>query len=160
MGVLLLSLAIIPLYQMFVTSSRTMFYSKLSYMAMHVAREELEELRQLPFEKVAGGDLTHDWAPVSGRMLARSLKYRVPEGVTSKLDTEAHSYPKEYERIQTKLEVSEVDPPDARLRKVVLQVRWQEMGEVPKEGDAGQRAALSRFETIVAAHNVPVPVAP
>ena len=178
-GVLILSLALIPMYQMFVTSSRTMFYSKLSYMAMHAAREELEELRQLPFPRVLTGELSHDWTPVAGRMLVRTLKYRPGDGsalssaVTSAtsasapasipasgptsaspFDADEYDYPKEYQRIETKLELSEVDPPNPKMRKAVLMVRWQETGESPqKVGDVGQRVALSRFETILVSHD-------
>lgn len=154
-GILILSLAVIPLYQMFVTSSRTMFYSKLSYMAMHVAREELEELRQLPWQAITKGDPAHEWERVGGRLLKRTLKHRVKPDATSKFDKPEFDYPAEYNRIETKLELSEVEPADPRLRKAVLQVRWQETGETPKEvGDVGQRASLSRFETILGSHNV------
>ncbi|MBI4870825.1 MAG: hypothetical protein HY814_04580 [Candidatus Riflebacteria bacterium] len=154
-GILILTLAVIPLYQMFVTSSRTMFYSKLSYMAMHTAREELEELRQIPFPKIRDAEVAHDWTPVSGRLLARTLKYRQKDGQTSKFDQDEYDYPKEYQRIETKLEIQECEPPSPRMKRAIVMVRWQEMGESPKElGDLGERVALSRFETILASQDV------
>jgi hypothetical protein len=40
------------------------------------------------------------------------------------------------------------------MRRALLMVRWQETGESPvKAGDVGQRAALSRFETILVSHD-------
>lgn len=49
MATVILGLAIVPIFGIFGTSKTNVFKSKISYMAVHVARERLEELRQVPF---------------------------------------------------------------------------------------------------------------
>lgn len=49
MATVILGLAIVPIFGIFGSSKTNVFKSKISYMAVHVARERLEELRQVPF---------------------------------------------------------------------------------------------------------------
>lgn len=153
-GILILSAALIPVYHVFVTSRRNVFSSKISYMAVHAAREELEEIRQLPFRALVDGTVEHEFRPVEGHVLHVTFEQLdiadPPEG----LEADMFTYPEEYQRIETKVSVLDTEPPDPRLKRVVLLVRWQEKGTSPEEGEAGFRKALSRYETIVANHRI------
>lgn len=61
MATVILGLAIVPIFGIFGTSKTNVFKSKISYMAVHVARERLEELRQVPFMML--GNLSDPLAP-------------------------------------------------------------------------------------------------
>ncbi|MBI4867752.1 MAG: hypothetical protein HY816_12445 [Candidatus Wallbacteria bacterium] len=152
---LILAGALVPMYFLFTGSSKSIFRSRISYMALHAAREELEALRQLPPSKLI--QMRHDWEAVTGSVLRRVTAPGDPEAKGPTLN-----YPEEYARIETKLSVSsaaDVDPDVAapanpRLYAVLLQVRWQEMGKSEEEGGAGHRTALSRFHTLIGDHRV------
>ena len=47
-AIVILGLAIVPIFGLFSRSREAAFKSKISYLALHVARERLEELRQCP----------------------------------------------------------------------------------------------------------------
>ena len=147
-AVLILALALIPIYDIFIGSYRSVFRSKHSYVAQHVAREIMEEMRQLPFDTLEAG-AWHDWTPVGGHVLALTIDKAGLATATDK-DDGTLEYPKEYERIQTKLGVEEVTDADGnvdpKLRKVVLEVRWQETGS----GGLHQQAVLDKFECLIA----------
>lgn len=152
---LILGAALVPMYQMFVKGTTTATQSRIAYMALHVAREELEEIRQIPLDPPRPGvpGLSgHPWQRVGGHLFRWSAASRGPSG-NAVLANNQLTYPKEYERIWTKLEIVPVQPPDARMMKAVLDVKWEETGT----GSERKHEAISHFETIVAAHNAERP---
>lgn len=149
---LILGAALVPMYQMFVKGTTTATQSRIAYMALHVAREELEEIRQIPLDPPRPGvpGLTgHGWERVTGHLFRRSQAARGPSGNAVMANNQL-TYPKEYDRIWTKLEIQPLQPPDPRMKKAVLDVKWEETGA----GSERKHEAISHFETIVAAHNV------
>lgn len=150
MAAVILGAALVPMYSMFVRSSTTITKSRLAYTALQVAREEIEELRQLPFAAV----VSHDWQPVTGHLFRRTLPHR--GGAASPINALPLRYPDEYKRIETKVTVSPLaDTPgiQPRFKEVVVEVRYQETGQ----GTEKQPPAISRFETLVGALNVERP---
>lgn len=153
MAAVILGAALVPMYSMFVRSSTTITRSRLAYTALQVAREEIEELRQLPFAAV----VSHDWEPVTGHLFRRTLPHRGQN--TSPLAALPLNYPDEYKRIETKVTVAPLtDAPSIppRYKEVVVEVRYQETGE----GSERQPPAISRFETLVGVLNVERPNGP
>ncbi|MBI4872228.1 MAG: hypothetical protein HY814_11750 [Candidatus Riflebacteria bacterium] len=159
-AILILVAGLIPMYFLFTGTQVSVFRSRVSYMALHAAREELEALRQVPPNKLI--NMRHDWEPLTGSVLRRVT---APDSAGATVATSAGpglEYPKDYARIETKVEVSSNAEADAdipqsthpRLYHVLLQVRWQEMGKSEEEGGAGHRSALSRFHTVIADHRV------
>jgi hypothetical protein len=145
---LILGAALVPMYQMFVRGKATATQSRIAYMAMHAGREELEEVRQLPFDRLA--EAAHDWEPVRDNLFRRTLRWRGGPINVLAANPELR-YPREYERIFTRLQVSDTDPPEpSRYRRVVVEIRWQEAGA----GSEKRKEAISHFETIVASHNM------
>lgn len=152
---LLLSLAIIPLYNMFTASSKTVFRSRLSYLAVHVAREMLEELRQIPFAKLDTVAHGNSWRRVSeeGKGVFRFTNETRNAAVADKLAGEAFEYPEDYKRIKTMLNISPADATtlaEANVAKVELTVIWEETGE-NEERDAAsqQKQGVTKFVTIL-----------
>ena len=155
-GVVIMSLAIIPMYHIFTASSKSVFRSRMSYMALQIARETLEELRQIPFDKLE--DCAHaSWARVEGNSFARTLEYRNTDKDTSKLAEEVDgtcpfTYPDEYKRIKTMLLISPVGATtmaEASLAKVELHVMWEETGEDAARDERETRVARTRFVTVL-----------
>jgi hypothetical protein len=152
---LILGAALVPMYQMFVKGTTTATQSRLAYMALHVAREELEEIRQIPFDKLPL--VAHPFQRVSGHLFRRTLNTPTnPRGAPGSNPIGQNNqltYPKEYERIFTQLRIEETSPQDPRMKKAILDVKWEETGA----GSERKREAISHFETIVAAHNAERP---
>jgi hypothetical protein len=146
---LILGAALVPMYQMFVKGTTTATQSRLAYMALQVAREELEEIRQIPLHQLQG----HTWKKVEGKLFRYSENIRGNASNPVLADPKL-VYPREYARIWTKLEIRDTNPPDPRMRLAVLDVKWEESGT----GSERSREAISHFETIVAAHNVERPL--
>jgi hypothetical protein len=161
---LILGLAIVPLYSAFISSSRSVFSSKLAYMAMHVARETMEELRQIPFEHLKE---ISTLGPLGGSPLfGLSVRMRAAKGAgddPNGVNAAAPKYPDEYNRIKTKIEFQAVtgslpkdklDGPDkldgVSLVKVILEVTWEEQGG----RDEKQRPGLIRYVTFIGNHSV------
>ncbi len=127
-AIVILGLAIVPIFGLFSRSREAAFKSKISYLALHVARERLEELRQLPFdrlEEIADGE----WKSTTGNVFQYTVKYRTPEqyietgtGITVggvdvgaasgykglEPNDESYDYPEEYSRIWTRVSLVEV----------------------------------------------------
>lgn len=138
-AIIILGLAIVPIFGIFSRSREAAFKSKLSFLALHVARERMEELRQLPFdslEEIADGE----WKQTSGNVFHFTNEYRRAEqyvdaggtGLTYggvdvavaagysglQPDDGSYDYPDDYSRIWTRVSVQEVprrnyatDPP-------------------------------------------------
>lgn len=146
---LILGAALVPMYQMFVKGTTAATQSRLAYMALHVAREELEEIRQIPLEQLK----PHDWRKVKGHLFQLSFDTRATAADNPIKADAKLVYPKEYERVWTRLGLVETTPPDPRLKRAVLDVKWEETGA----GSERSKEAISHFETLVAAHNVEKP---
>lgn len=172
----ILGLALIPMFGIFSSSRETAFKSKISYMALHVARERLEELRQVPFALLETL-VTEDWVKTEGSAFThtaatRNDLYGASMGVPYALDDPAFDYPEDYGRIFTRVTVEAlerksfagdsvvVDPgnyqahPDirpSRLKRVVVEYYWQEQGE-PSE--LALHRHFNEISTIIGAHNV------
>lgn len=137
----ILAAAAVPLFSAFSHGRGVATQSRLAYLAIQVAREELEELRQLPLTDA----LKHGWEPVKGNL----FRWSVGRG-GSAVTAASLSYPPEYRRLRTRLTLAPTDPPDPRYRKAVLEVRWEESGA----GTDHARDGIGRFETLLANHHV------
>ena len=146
---LILGAALVPMYQMFVKGTTTATQSRLAYMALHVAREELEEIRQIPLESLK----PHDWRHVKDHLFQLSFETRCKDGDNPVKADAKLVYPKEYERVSTRLGLVDTQPPDPRLKRAVLDVKWEETGT----GSERSREAISHFETLIGSHNVERP---
>lgn len=138
---LVLGAAILPLYFLFRRTGETSFRSGIAYRAIHVAREELEEVRMMPLFPGPGIEpyQGHDWEPVVGKPLfGRALFGEDPEG----LDHEDLVYPPSYQGIETLVRIDQpnVDPDTSdfeNTRVVRLEVRWQLKGEARDKASRG-----------------------
>ncbi len=146
-AVTVLSLALIPLYQVFVRGERVTFRSRVSYMAMHCAREALEEMQALPpsalNELAARGELaTIPWERVEGPVNERLFE---AWGEDEEPDADEPSYPGEYSRILLKRYVKPLSQRPPLLYRLIVLVKWEEHGE----GEASYKRGTGRFETVV-----------
>ena len=150
---LILGAALVPMYQMFVKGTTTATQSRLAYMALHVAREELEEIRQIPLSDLK----PHDWrqvkSPTQDHLFQLSFETRCKAADNQVKADATLKYPKEYERVRTRLGITDTEPPDPRLKLAVLDVKWEETGV----GSERNKEAISHFETLLSAHNVEKP---
>lgn len=143
----------LPAYTLFVQSRDTSFKSKLAYMAIQVAREEIEDLRIVTRVTEDYKTLAHGWRKVEGDVIDRPLTERkdgpsltqVSLASPTEEDRKARkelTYPKEYGRIFTKLDVSETT--DGSVYGCVMHVQWQEKGETVS--DKNEKQGFSDFE--------------
>ncbi len=173
----ILGLALIPMFGIFSRSREATFKSKISYMALHVARERLEELRQVPFFQLENLATT-DWVRADGYAFKHTMETRNQVFGADKgkpygdLEDDQYKYPKQYTRIWTKIDVEGlervsfasdapiVDPgnlqasPDIhpfRLKRVTLSYYWQEKGDVL---DDARMKHYNEITTIIGSHNV------
>lgn len=141
-GVFLFTAMFLPAYTLFVQSRNTVFKSKLAYISVQAAREEIEDLRilaRIKQDKI--NELAHDWKPFAGNAMDR-LKDVQMQGETNapkELD-----YNDEYKRIWTKVEIGE--PKDGFAYACVLHVRWQEQGEKFDAKSTKDKEGFSRFD--------------
>ena len=141
-GVFLFTAMFLPAYTLFVQSRNTVFKSKLAYISVQAAREEIEDLRILARVKQETMEkLAHDWQPFKGNALDR-MKDVMMQGepaAPKELD-----YGDEYQRIWTKVEIGE--PKDGFAYACVLHVRWQEKGETFSAASSKDKEGFSRFD--------------
>ena len=174
---IILALALVPMFGVFTTSRETTFRSKISYLALHVARERIEELRQVPFELLGSLDTGGDWIPTTGSVFqhtaaTRNDLYGATVGIPYALDDPEYEYPEHYERIFTRITVEPLDRltysgntirvdgghyqahpsiRPARLKRVTVAYFWQERGE---PSDLARHRHFNEISTIIGAHNV------
>lgn len=140
-GVFLFAAMFLPAYTLFVQSRNTVFKSKLAYISVQAAREEIEDLRILSRVKQDTMEkLAHDWAPFKGNALDR-LKEVMLAGETPPKELD---YGEEYGRIWTKVEIGQ--PQDGFAYACVLHVRWQEKGEAFNAASTKDKEGFSRFD--------------
>jgi len=78
MATVILGLALMPIFGIFGSSRTNVFKSRVSYMAIHVARERLEELKQVPFRNLE--ELMDDgWESATGNVFKHTVKLRNDE---------------------------------------------------------------------------------
>lgn len=133
----------VPVYQLIVSGRSMGFKSRLAYLAVQAAREEMDDLRiaaALAPDKAKG--LGHPWQPVTGSLLARLEPLARPG------DFPRLTYPAEYARIFTHVELGREQP--GGLLPATLVVRWQEKGEDPAKMDPTERQGTSRFDFLLA----------
>jgi hypothetical protein len=135
MASVILGLALMPIFGIFGSSRKATFKSRVSYMAIHVARERLEELRQLPFMMLE--ELSDNgWESAEGNVFRHTIEQRnsraipVTVGGTSSTgitvggvavsagsaasgsflqgEDGSFDYPEEYARIWTRIAVAEI----------------------------------------------------
>ena len=172
-GVLILSFGLIPIYSIFTSSRKTVFKSEVSYLALHAARERLDEIQLLPLSVLLqlSAEGESPWTPVAGSAFTVLVNATSslpdpapmkdnPELPPSTLLDPKYTYPENYERIKLKTHIellpvvpiaSGSDAPAGPpwLFKVSVKVRWQEKGEdVQAKEDQGLRIFKSRFERI------------
>ena len=152
-GVLILGAALVPIYSIFISSSKAVSSSKLAYMAMQLARETMEELRQVPWAKIDEMK-TSGFVPVGDTPLfkltakARSAKPGDddPNGVTR----DGPKYTGDYVRIKYQLKIEDVGEPEKRLKKASLDVQWDEQGGRQEK----DRSGMLHFVTILGYHGI------
>ena len=145
----------LPAYTLFIQSRDTSFKSKLAFMAIHVAREEIEDLRILTRVTDDYKTFAHGWRKVEGDVVERPLTERadgpslkqVSLASPTEEDRKARkelAYPKEYARIFTKLDVN--DSTDGSVYSCVMHVQWQEKGEAVNDQSKNEKQGFSEFE--------------
>lgn len=160
---LVLGAALIPIYSIFTNSSKTAGASKYAYLAAQVARETIEELRQVPFDKLEELKTT---APttITGPLFATTSRMRAVGGATDPngvATASSPSYPEDYKRIKRTINVEPVDgtglpqaitgvAPKPRLKKITLDVFWEEQGGVAEK----TRPGLQHYVTFIGYHGV------
>ena len=171
-GILILSFGLIPIYTIFTSSHSVAFKSEVSYLALHAARDRLDELQLLPVaalhKLITTGE--SDWTPVEGNAFAvlinTTANFKDPAPMDgapinrtgTALTAEDYNYPKAYDRIKlkTRVELLPVFPGnDSSLQsppwlfRVGVKVRWQEKGENLNEQEAKKTKFFkSHFERI------------
>ena len=141
-GLFLFIAMFLPAYTLFVQSRNTVFRSKLAYISVQAAREEIEDLRILTRVRPDGIDkMGHDWQAMTGNALARLKDVQVQGEAVAPKELE---YPEEYKRIWTKVEV--FPEREGFVFPCVLHVRWQEKGETFTAESAKQKEGFSRFD--------------
>ena len=159
-GILILSFGIIPIYHIFTSSRKTVFRSELSYLALHAAREKIEELRCLPPRVLMQLPPVGPWERVEGnaleklaRALPRSVWQRRDLGHPTDFGDPVYRYPDDYRRIQLRVSIKRPDRRRDRppyLFHVRVQVRWQEKGEdVTREEYDRRKTFMGRFDTMI-----------
>lgn len=162
---LVLGAALIPIYTIFTSGSKTAGNSKYAYIAAQVARETLEELRQLPFEELERANLPNP-TPVTGPLFGMTGKLRIvpggPEDPNGVANAQSPQYPPEYARIRRTIVITPVDgtsiPKELtgqqklipRLKKAVVDVSWQEQGGREEKS----RPGLTRYVSFIGYHAV------
>lgn len=159
---LILGAALVPIYSIFTSSGKAAGASKLAYMSAQVAREMIEELRTIPFDKLEDQKVDQPKA-ITGGLFATSSKARSigSQDANNVAGANAPQYPEEYKRIKYTLKIDGVDntslpqaitgaPPKARLKKITLDVFWEEQGGVAEKS----RPGLQRYVTFVGNHSV------
>ena len=145
LGLALLLALFVPVHQLFLMSREAGLKSRLAYMALQAARDEIDDLRvEASLAPTRIAELRHRWLPVAGRMLAR---LESPEPLVKPGDLPALTYPDDYRRIYTKVDVH--PPDDGPIFPVTVLVRWQEKGESMPDGNAGDRQGASRFDILL-----------
>lgn len=140
-AMIVLAAALIPMARVFSTGHTRVTMGHLQYMAIHAARAELEELRQVPFKKLKL--CAHDFRSVVGPALPHTIKQT---RCAKELSTAAAlAYPRDYERIETSAQVEVRSP---RLVAVTVTARWQEHGKGTGRGPA----AISTLRSLIADH--------
>jgi len=158
-AVIILGAALIPIYSIFISGSKAATSSRLAYIAQHIARETMEEARQIPpeklsefAEKVNGGGSGP--AAVTGPLYEFSDRLRHRSGGrTAVSQADSPQYPEEYQRFLRKMEVTDVDG-KPMLKKVVLEVHWQEKGGSNEK----PIRAMTKFITMIGQHAIDPPV--
>lgn len=154
---LIMAIALIPFHYVFIRGQKSVIQSKFAYMAMHVARELAQDLRAVPFDRLAELDNWERGAQrVQGPLFKRVAQYRSSSPETAAaLEGDAPSYPADYTRILYRIRVKPVQGFADRLRQVDLEVVWEEKGIVDREAKK-----LYRYSTIVGRHSVDPEVTP
>lgn len=159
-GAVILGAALIPIYSTFVSSSRTVSSSRLAYMAMQVARETMEELRQIPFSKLeelnTNGFVAVGETPVfriTAKMRSVQSGNEDPTGVAK----DGPKYPAEYGRIKYRLKIEDAGDKDKRLKKASLDVQWEEQGGVREKDRSGMLHFVSMIGYYAVDPEVPEP---
>jgi hypothetical protein len=157
-GCLILGGALVPIYSAFISSSRSVSSSRLAYMAMQVARETVEELRQIPVDRLK--EITTQGAIGGQSIFALTAKMRTAKGQRedpNDVIPNSPKYPDEYNRIKTIISIAPADsaiPADkmtsAPLIKVTLDVTWEEQGG----RDEKQRPGMMRYVTYIGNHSI------
>ena len=164
-AMLILGAALVPIYSIFVNSSKAAASSKYAYMAAQVARETMEELRQIPFDKLEEQASPTPKA-VDGPIYATTSKARTVGGGTdanSIATASSPSYPEDYKRIKRTIKIEKVDGTTlpasltgpgttarSRLYKVSLDVFWEETGGAAEKS----RPGLQHYVTFIGQHSV------
>lgn len=156
---LILGAALVPIYSIFTNSSKAAGNSKYAYMTAQLAREMMEELRTIPFDKLEDANTSTPKA-IEGGLFANTAKLRAASGTGTDVSGTA-TYPEEYKRFKYTLKIEAVDGtglPQAitgqavkpRLKKATLDIVWEESGGVNEKS----RPALQHYVSFLGNHSV------
>lgn len=165
----IMAAVLFPVYWFFVRSKAATTKSAMAYLAIQVAREELQEVRTMPLWGVPARPATstrpeipeippytgHDWQPVAGKRIFHISASDDAElgPLLSRLQ-----YPGNYQGIETRVAVippqgaAEGDPEFERVRMIQLEVRWTEKGQAV--GGTGGQEGTQLFRSVVVRRGV------
>jgi hypothetical protein len=171
----ILASAVLPIYRLIVGTQLTTTKARFSYIALHLAREKVEEMISLPFDnikseawtKIEGPVVSEELMKASGSSIARArtaVATSFAGGFTggarvgslggaglSVIDANAEvgegDYPLEYQRFQRNVKVTKKGK---RLKLVTVEVKWFEAGE----RDERRNNYLYALSTLVGDHHL------
>jgi hypothetical protein len=112
-----LSFTIVPIIDMFTYSRITAIKTRNVLVALNLASETIEETKTIKFSEISGmGD--NEWEPVEGEFFK-------DENITI-------NYPESYSMYKRNVKIvpgDELPGKDPDLLKVIVTVKWEEMGE-------------------------------
>ncbi|MCJ8344487.1 type II secretion system GspH family protein [bacterium] len=173
----ILAMAIMPIYQMIIGNDALVKRSKFSYMALNLAREELEMIMSVPYDSI--DDFKYGWKKIKGPVVTEDLlKVSRSGGVNRATGTLSSSlsggfnggsrlvpgsagqavidgdlsvgegeYPSEYQRFSRKVVIK--NKRGKRFKLITVSVKW--FGKGSKDEYGGKLYTLS---TLVADHRL------
>ncbi|PCJ20364.1 MAG: hypothetical protein COB02_04840 [Candidatus Cloacimonadota bacterium] len=173
----ILALAIIPIYQLIIHGDATVKKSKFSYMALNLAREELEMIMSVPYDSI--DDFKHGWEKIKGPVVTEDLLKVSRTGGTKKatgtlsgslaggfsggsrlvpgtagqavidgdLEVGEGEYPSEYQRFSRKVQIK--NKRGKRFKQITVSVKW--FGKGSKDEYGGKLYVLN---SLVADHRL------
>lgn len=173
----LLALSIIPIYQLIIHTDATVKTSKFSYMALNLAREELEMIMSVPYDSI--DDFKHGWEQVKGPVVTEELlSVSRTGGVNKATGTKSGTlqggfaggsrlvpgeagqavidgdvsvgegeYPAEYQRFSRKVDIR--NKRGKRFKLITVSVKWYGKGSKDERG-----GKLYELSSLVADHRL------
>lgn len=171
----ILALAIIPIYQNIFSTRINVTRARFSYIALHLAREKMEELMSIPYDELK----SRAYEKVSGPVVSQELLEISPRGgggktittiggvfgggfsggnrvvpgsaglgvIDSSISVGEGDYPAEYQRFERRVEVKKKGK---RFKHVRVTIRWFEKGA----NDKTENKYMYQMNTLIANHHL------